>query len=138
MQDEYPIKRRFPRFTVLGKVEGKIVASYEATLVNLSLGGALVEHSSMVRPGSMSQLMLPFGQEEILVTCRVVRSHLSRREARGKESVLIYQTGLEFLNAPSETLAALEELIAAARPGGGTRGGATVTLLMMEPPVPPA
>jgi len=138
VQDEYPIKRRFPRFTVLGKVEGKIVASYEATLVNLSLGGALVEHSSMVRPGSMSQLMLPFGQEEILVTCRVVRSHLSRREARGKESVLIYQTGLEFLNAPSETLAALEELIAAARPGGGTRGGATVTLLMMEPPVPPA
>lgn len=138
MHEEYPIQRRFPRFTVLGKVEGRIVASYEATLVNLSLGGALVEHSSMVRPGSMSQLMLPFGQGEILVTCRVVRSHLSRREARGKESVLIYQTGLEFLNAPSETLAALEELIAAARPGGGTRGGAPVTLLMMEPPAPPA
>ncbi|HEU5393857.1 MAG TPA: PilZ domain-containing protein [Candidatus Methylomirabilis sp.] len=138
MHDEYPIKRRFPRFTVLGKVEGKIVASYEATLVNLSLGGALVEHSSMVRPGSMSQLMLPFAQGEILVTCRVVRSHLSRREARGKESVLIYQTGLEFLNPSSETRAALEELIAAARPGGGTRGGAAVTLLLMEPPFPPA
>lgn len=138
MHDEYPIKRRFPRFTVLGKVEGKIVASYEATLVNLSLGGALVEHSSMVRPGSMSQLMLPYGQGEIRVTCRVVRSHLSRREVRGKESVLIYQTGLEFLNPSSETRTALEELIAAARPGGGTRGAAPVTLLMMEPPVPPA
>lgn len=138
MQEEYPIRRRFPRFTVLGKVEGKIVAAYEATLVNLSLGGALVEHSSMVRPGSMSQLMLPFGKGEIQITCRVVRSALIRREARGRDGLLVYQTGLEFLNLPPDTLAALEELITASHPGGGTTGPTTVTLLLEEPPFPPA
>jgi len=138
MGDEYPIKRRFPRFTVLGKVGGKIVASFEATLVNLSLGGALVEHSSMVRPGSVSQLMLPFGKGEIQITCRVVRSALNRRESRGQDSAIIYQTGLEFVDPSPETLTVLEELIAGSRPGGGTPGPTTVTLLVEEFPFPPA
>lgn len=138
MGDEYPIKRRFPRFTVLGKVGGKIVASFEATLVNLSLGGALVEHSSMVRPGSVSQLFLPHGTGEIPVNCRVVRSHLSRRETRGPASVVVYQTGLEFLNPSPDILVALEELLAASRAGGGAPGPTTVTLLVEESPFPPA
>lgn len=138
MGDEYPIKRRFPRFAVLGKVGGKIVASYEATLVNLSLGGALVEHSSMVRPGSMSQLFLPHGTGEIQLTCRVVRSHLSRRETHGPASMVVYQTGLEFLNPPPDILVALEELMAASRAGGGAPGPSTVTLLVEESPFPPA
>ncbi len=136
MGDEYPIKRRFPRFAVLGKVEGKIVASYEATLVDLSLGGALVEHSSMVRPGSTSQLMLPYGKGEIRIPCRVVRSHLSRRETHGPASLVVYQTGLEFLNPSPDILAALEELLAASRQGGGAPGPTTVTLLVEEPPFP--
>ena len=138
MEEQYSIKRRFPRFAVMGKVEGTIVASYEATLVNLSLGGALVEHSSMVRPGSMSQLILPHGTGEIRITCRVVRSALARRETRGGASVVIYQTGLEFLNASPEALAVAEELIAASRAGGGAPGPTTVTLLAEEPPFPPA
>lgn len=138
MREEYPSKRRFPRFNVLGKVEGKIVASYEATLVNLSLGGALIEHSSMVRLGSMSQLMLPFGTGEIRIPCRVVRSALDRPERRGGDSVIIYQTGLEFLNPSPDILAALEELIGASRAGGGAPGPTTVTLLVEEPPFPPA
>ena len=138
MEEQYAIKRRFPRFAVLGKVEGKIVASYEATLVNLSLGGALVEHSSMVRPGSMSQVLLPYGNGEILIACRVIRSHLSRRETRGPASVVVYQTGLEFLNPSPDILAALEELLTASHPGGGTTGPTTVTLLVEEPLFPPA
>ena len=137
MEEQYPIKRRFPRFNVLGKVEGKIVASYEAILVDLSLGGALIEHSAMVRLGSVSQLILPHGPAEIRFPCRVVRSALDRRERQGEDSVLIYRTGLEFINPSPEALAALEELIAASRPGGGTAGGTTVTLLVEGPPFPP-
>ncbi|MBI3007396.1 MAG: PilZ domain-containing protein [candidate division NC10 bacterium] len=136
MEEEYPVKRRFPRVTVMGRVEGKIVASYEATLVNLSLGGALVEHSSMVRLGSMSQLMLPYGNGEIRVNCRVVRSALNRRESRGRDSAVIYQTGLEFLNPSPDTLSALEKLITASHPGSGATGPTTVTLLLEEPPLP--
>ena len=138
MEEQYSIKRRFPRFAVMGKVEGRIVASYEATLVNLSQGGALVEHSSMVRPGSMSQLILPHGTGEIRIACRVVRSALNRRETRGAASVVIYRTGVEFLNPSPEALAVVEELITASRPGGGTTGPTTVTLLLEEPPFPPA
>lgn len=138
MPEEYPIKRRFPRFTVLGKVEGKIVATLEATLVNLSLGGALIEHSSMVRPGSLSQLVLPTGTGDLRIACRVVRSSLSRRESRGNETVVVYQTGLEFVNPPSDTLAALERVLALAHPGGGTSGEITVTLFVEDSPIPPA
>lgn len=139
MPEEYPTRRRFPRFTVLGKVEGKIVATFEATLVNLSLGGALIEHSSMVRPGSMSQLVLPTGEGDIRIACRVVRSSLARRESRGHETIVVYQSGLEFVNPPPDTLTALEQLLATSRPGGGAPGGTTVTLLLLEDsPFPPA
>jgi hypothetical protein len=138
MEEQYSIKRRFPRFAVMGKVEGRIVASYEATMVNLSLGGALVEHSSMVRPGSMSQLILPQATGEVRIACRVVRSDLNRRETRGGASVVIYRTGLEFINPSPEVLATIEELIATSRPGGGTTGPTTVTFLVEDPPFPPA
>lgn len=138
MEEEYPIKRRFPRFAVLGKVTGKIVATYEATLLNLSLGGALIEHPTMVRLGSLSHLLLPSAKGEIKIDCRVVRSALVRQERRGRKIVVIYHTGLEFRDPSPKILAALEEVIAANRPGGGTPGETTVTLLVEDPPSPPA
>lgn len=137
MQKEYPVKRRFPRFTVLGKVAGRIIASHEATLLNLSLGGALIEHPSMVRPGSLSHLLIPTAKGDIQIHCRVARSSLVRQEQRGNETMVIYQTGLEFRNPSPEVLAALEEVIAASQPGGGTPGETTVTILLMDLPFPP-
>ena len=138
MKKEYPVKRRFPRFTVLGKVAGKIVATHEATLLNLSLGGALIEHPTMVRLGSLSQLMLPSAKGDIQIDCRVVRSMLVRQERRGQDTLVIYQTGLEFRDPSPAILAGLEEIIAATRPGGGTPGETTVTFLLEQPPFPPA
>ncbi len=138
MKKEYPVKRRFPRFTVLGKVAGKIVATHEATLLNLSLGGALIEHPTMVRLGSLSQLMLPSAKGDIQIDCRVVRSMLVRQERRGQDTLVIYQTGLEFRDPSPAILAGLEEIIAASRPGGGTPGETTVTFLLEQPPFPPA
>jgi len=138
VQKEYPVKRRFPRFTVLGKVAGKIVATHDATLLNLSLGGALIEHPSMVRPGSVSQLLIPSAKGDIQIDCRVARSSLVRQERRGNETVVIYKSGLEFRDPSPEILAALEEVIKASRQGGGTPGETTVTLLLEDPPFPPA
>jgi hypothetical protein len=137
VQKEYPVKRRFPRFTVLGKVAGKIIATHEATLLNLSLGGALIEHPSMVRPGSVSQLLIPTPRGDIQIDCRVARSTLVRQERRGNEAMVIYQTGLEFRDPSPEVLAALEGVIAASRPGGGTPGETTITFLLMDLPFPP-
>ena len=138
MKKEYPVKRRFPRFTVLGKVAGKIVATHEATLLNLSLGGALIEHPTMVRLGSLSQLMLPSAKGDIQIDCRVVRSMLVRQERRGQDTMVIYQTGLEFRDPSPAILAGLEEIIAASRPGGGTPGETTLTFLLEQSPFPPA
>ena len=68
---------------------------------------------------------------------KVVRSTLVRQERRGNETVVIYQTGLEFREPSPEILATLEEVISASRPGGGTPGETTVTFLLMDLPFPP-
>jgi hypothetical protein len=51
--------------------------------------------------------------------------------------MVIYQTGLEFRDPSPEVLAALEEVIAASRPGGGTPGETTITFLVVDLPFPP-
>ena len=47
-------RRRHPRFVVGGKTKGRMTAIYDASLVDISLGGAMVEHAHIVRPGTRS------------------------------------------------------------------------------------
>ncbi len=103
-------RRQDLRWGVRGRPAGRITPFYSATfqpvsLVDISMGGVLIEHSNIVRPGTVAFLTflihLVHGGEAGLM-CRVVRSTVDRYDvdARGKRE-LIYQTGLEFL-APSE------------------------------------
>ena len=99
-----PDLRRYARFSVEGRTKGQVAAFCDALILNISLGGALIEHTQVVRPGTLSTLDLDLLGHTLMLTCRVVRSVVHRQEIQpygGRE--LIYHTGLEFLNVSDDT-----------------------------------
>jgi hypothetical protein len=98
-------KRRYPRFVVGGKSKGRLTTTYNAILINISLGGALVEHPDIVRPGTTAYMDIALQGKELRLKCRVTRSVVYRTQMlESGERELIYHTGLEFLDPPRETL----------------------------------
>lgn len=97
-------RRQFARFFVGGKAKGRVTAIYDAVVLNLSIGGSLIEHAHVVRPGTLSSLDLDLFGKRLRVKCRVARSvvHGSHVLPTG-ERELIYRTGLEFLELSETT-----------------------------------
>jgi hypothetical protein len=101
--EQRPERRKNPRF-VLGKgTKGRTSAVDEVSLVNLSLGGAMIEHATVVQPDTISALDLELQQKTFSLRCRIVWSQVDRQglDPEGKE-VTIYRTGLEFFDPPDE------------------------------------
>jgi hypothetical protein len=94
-------RRHDPRWAVGvhgSRLAARITPIHEATLINISRGGALVEHSDPFPPGTISLLTLMLHEQKVGMKCRVVRTaaHRNNVVANG-ERELIYRTGLEFL-----------------------------------------
>lgn len=105
MTSDQKNKRRHPRVVVGGTSRGRLTTTYTASLVNLSLGGALVEHPDIVRPGTISFMDITLQGKEVRLKCRVVRSVVYRTQTlESGERELIYHTGLEFLDPPKDIL----------------------------------
>lgn len=96
-----------PRFRISG-LTASVTTLQEADLLDLSLEGALVEHQDMLHLGSPCLLQLKIAGEALNIRCHVVHSRVSRRELGG---ALYYQTGLEFLDLPSQAEQTLGALI---------------------------
>lgn len=96
-------RRRHPRVNVGGRTKGKVNATHDVSLLDISLGGALIEHIHVVQPDSVSELGLTLQGHKMMLKCRVARSLVHRVEGQGVGRKLIYRTGLEFLN-PSDAV----------------------------------
>ncbi|HEY4719144.1 MAG TPA: hypothetical protein VIH84_01025, partial [Candidatus Methylomirabilis sp.] len=66
--DEAPLRdqqvasrRHYARFLIGGKAKGRVTAIYDAVVLDISMGGSLIEHSGVVRPGTLSSLDLDLG-----------------------------------------------------------------------------
>ncbi len=105
-------RRRSIRWAVEERTAGRITAIYDASLINISVSGALMEHSDLVRPGTLSVLTFVVRGQEVSVRCGVVRSAVHRTEVRTDgERDLIYRTALEFLDASEDSLRLLGEYL---------------------------
>lgn len=105
-------RRQHPRFTVAGKATGRVTAVHDASLVDISFGGVLIEHSQVVRPGTTSSLDLDLDGKRLRLRCRVVRSLVNRIELQPDgEQALIYHTGLEFLDLSEDTRQVIHDYI---------------------------
>jgi hypothetical protein len=98
-------RRHNIRWTVEEPTPGHITTIYEASLINISASGALVEHSDLVRPGALSTLTFIIQGQKLTLRCRVARSVVHRTEFRAEgEREIIFRTGVEFVDASEDSL----------------------------------
>ncbi len=105
-------RRRHIRWLLKQRASGRITAMYEASLVNISLGGTLIEHLHLLRPRSMTFSTLFVHGQEVSLPCGVL--HGSEIPTSG-ERELIYRTGLEFRALSEHSQRLLGEYIDALR-----------------------
>ena len=119
MKKERSDRRRHPRFIVGGRTSRRAIATYEASVQNISLEGALIEHAHAVRAGMLSHLILTLHGKEVSLRCRVIRSAVHRRELLPTgERESKYHTGLEFVEPSDETRRVVNEYIQSIRTDG--------------------
>ncbi|MFQ5801567.1 MAG: PilZ domain-containing protein [Candidatus Methylomirabilales bacterium] len=112
MEEIKRYKRRYNRYEVEGQVAGHIGHIPKVSLINVSTDGALIEHSKIVRPGTLCFLTLLFPGKESTLKCRVVRSALHRSEVlTSGERDVIYRSGVEFLDASEAARQLINEYI---------------------------
>jgi len=97
-------RRLQPRSAVGSQLAARINYIYEASVINISASGAMIEHMNHVRPGTVSFVTLLFHVKPVALKCLVVRSVVHRYEVGlAGERELIYRTGLQFVDALAGT-----------------------------------
>jgi c-di-GMP-binding flagellar brake protein YcgR len=105
-------RRRHLRWRILGQSAGRIAPNHKASLLDISHGGALIEHTNLIRPGTISSLTLSASKQEINLRCRVVRSLVYRHAVWPTgEQDHVYRTGLEFLALSEDSQQLIDEYI---------------------------
>lgn len=114
MAGPYATPRRFPRVNILGALSGTVSVQQEVALLDLSEGGARLEHAGRFRLGSICFLRLPGPGGEILLKARIVHSAVTRTiSGQGDEPALLYSSGVEFLDIKPEAIEAIRQILAA-------------------------
>jgi hypothetical protein len=108
MNDEVTDLRKGDRFIVVELVEGTF-NSVPVTLVNLSLGGAQIQHAHPVRLGTPATLTFVRGGIGATVTVTVVWSHLQQTEEG-----LRYKSGVKLQEPDVRYAAAMNSYIRSA------------------------
>jgi hypothetical protein len=117
MQQRNGSRRSYLRWDVSGELAGRITSFQTGTcqkvsLVDISMGGALLEHPDMLRPGTMAFLTLPVNGGGIGLKCRSVRSRVDRYEHTPSGARdLVYRTGIEFLATSESRWGLIEECV---------------------------
>lgn len=118
-------RRRHPRFACPSDASVRLQASTSARVLDLGLGGALVESSTRLVPGSMTALVFNTPDVAFRVRTRVSRVFVSGFTGAGGGAPLLYRAGLEFEPLPPVEAGAMEAFVSelARAAGGGQATG---------------
>ncbi len=109
-------------------VKAVVQATIEARVVDLSAGGACLEHRGMLRPQSACQLLLVDPLQSLRICASIVRCQAIGVDGRpGAEGQLLYQTAVVFRDLSRPEDAAIRQMImryrhTGVRPGHGQEG----------------
>jgi hypothetical protein len=92
-------RRRLPRWRGSGWLSGWIGDATKVSVVDISMGGVLIEHSIIFPPSTVCILTLSLCGARVSVKCRVVQSALYRYENSSVgERNYVYRTGLALVD----------------------------------------
>jgi hypothetical protein len=101
----YTIQRRGARVRLRLPVPVQLHL-WDASLVDISLSGALLEHTARVRPGEVYRLAFRVEGRPVQLLARAFRSFISRLVPVGKgEGQVVYRTGMEFVGGENSMAA---------------------------------
>ena len=90
-------RRRAPRIRMENGSPAQLQLK-DVYLLDLSLLGALIEHTEPVSPGEIYRLSFPVEGKEVQVLARAIREFASHRVTTpGGERRIVYRTGMEFV-----------------------------------------
>lgn len=101
--------RRVQRIHLARPLVARFGAS-QVVLVDVSMLGARIEHAMPLSTGQEARLTFQWDDASIKVECRIVRSRLERFSV-GADGLTVYHSGLEFLEADTNTKAVLKKMI---------------------------
>lgn len=100
-------RRRAARLHLRQRVPAELQLR-EVGLIDLSLSGALVEHTEPVRPGEIYRLSFLTEGQRVQVLARAIRAFASHYvTVTGGERQILYRTGMEFLGVEKNIAALL-------------------------------
>ena len=109
---QYQEQRRKIRVKIAGRLTGRVTASVEFQLLDISATGARIAHFEVLRPGTVCAFEFPPELGQLVLSARVIRSTLVEREQeRGGEQSLRYESALEFIRITAEQRAALMRIL---------------------------
>jgi hypothetical protein len=121
---EIPERRQGRRVVVPGRPGGRVRATLDARLLDLSGYGARNEHHELLRPGFACTLELPLAIGGLVLPVRVVRSIVvGTQDHPTGDRLLRYESGLTFVYLTGEQHEALEALRLARAPLGAPDTG---------------
>jgi hypothetical protein len=104
-------KRDAERVQMLGRLQGEVMVFQPMLIREVSLGGALVETRFPLHLNSLHDLRLTLGTRSIVVKGRVVHSQIRDVD----EDVVIYWTGIEFVEPSDHVASAIVEFLDSVR-----------------------
>jgi hypothetical protein len=120
-------RRRGKRLAVAGHPGGRVRATLEARLIDLSASGARIQHQNLLRPGFACTLEFPASLGDANVPVQVVRSVvIGTGTDRAGERKLRYESGLQFGNLTPEQRARVEAILERLVPKHGLGDGRLV------------
>jgi len=104
-------RRRTPRYRLTTEITGKLKATTDVRLIDVSEGGLLVETALGIQPGSVCELKVFANGSELTLEAEVrrCRAQLTKNEIGCKVS---YHSGLEFVSLTEDQLRGIRQLIA--------------------------
>ena len=106
-------KRETKRFPILGELRGEVMVFQPIAVKEISRGGAQVESGFSLHPNSLHEFRLTLGDRSVVVKGRVAHCTISDVD----QELVLYRSGVEFVDMSDHVRSAIGEFIAETRSG---------------------
>jgi PilZ domain len=100
-------QREAPRLDVLGLLHGEVLVPEPTSIIQISGAGMQVETACPLQLDSVHDFRLTFGDQSFVVKGRVAHSRISEVD----RDVVVYRSGIEFVDASEGVVSAITRLV---------------------------